>query len=277
MSLIRFLPALAVVFSGCATVATPIPPSEYESLNHRRTVRVTPREGDWYETSEMSITDSTLTIVRPHYAEWDQRRYPVTYRLDEIESVASIKHVSLVYIESGVEHGSANHGAASQFYSETLFVIDMGYLSGERSDREHPRWGFGGTIMTAMGEDFRMGAKARIRYRMSQTFSLDATAGPMLTSWNDGLFNGFVGGMNLNAGPFSFRSEYMTYKVPSWTAEDYSYPTGHTYTHHPGGYEKVWYNGVAFQGTLGWVTAGVGTVAMFVYVAASFAALAGSN
>ena len=100
----------------------------------------------------------------------------------------------------------------------------------------------------------------------------------MLTSWNDGLFNGFIGGVGVNLGSFfTLKSEYMLYGVPPWRESGYTYSDGYTYRNYPGGYEKVWYNGVAFRGTLGWVTASVGSVALIAFVVASFAALGSSN
>jgi hypothetical protein len=202
----------------------------------------------------------------------------VSLRFNEIQSISRIKHESLVYVESGVEHG-ANHGAESEFFSKNFLVIDMGYVTGERKYEEHPPWGFGGTLMIAASDQaFRIGLKARARYRWKPYLSFDATAGPMLTSWNDGFINGFVGGVNVNAGSFfTIRSEYMTYQVDPWREAHYNFPGGYVYTQHPGGYEKVWYNGVAFRGTLGWVTAGVGSAAMIVFMIAALAALGAAD
>lgn len=272
-------PALVIVlFSGCATILTPIPPSEYGGLSGAHTLRVTTTNGERRETSQLDIEDSTLTIIKPRAAMHDPRTYPVSYRFSEIRSVASIKQESLVYVESGVETGK-NHGAESQYYSETFLMIEMGYLSGERARPEPPRWGFGGTFLVAASNmDFRAGMKARARYRFNRHLSCDVTAGPMLTSWNDGLFNGFIGGVGVNLGSFfTLKSEYMLYGVPPWRESGYTYSDGYTYTNYPGGYEKVWYNGVAFRGTLGWVTASVGSVALIAFVVASFAALGSSN
>jgi hypothetical protein len=273
------LAVAAILFSSCATVLTPIPPAEYQNLSGTHTVRVTPKEGDWHDANRMAVKDSTLTILRPQFPEYDKRKYPVSYKFSEIESISKIKQESLVYIEAGVEGGGPNQGAESEFYSKTFLVIDMGYLSGERAKPERPRWGFGGTIMTAMSDqDFRMGAKARVRYRINRHFSADVTAGPMLTSWNDGLINGFVGGVSFNAGRFlTLRSEYMTYEVAPWREDNYSFPTGHQCIQHPGGYEKVWYNGVALRGGMGWATATVGTGLMFLYLIAALSALGSSN
>jgi len=253
-----------------------IPPAEYQTLNGSRTVRVTPKNGDWRDSAAISVHDSTLTIAKPRYPEYDTREYPVSYRFDELESVSTIKHEGLIYVESGVEHGS-NHGAESQFFSKNFFVIDMGYLSGERRYHEHPRWGFGGTLLIAASDmDFRMGAKGRVRYRLNPHLSFDATAGPMLKSWNDGLINGFVGGVNVNVGStFMLRSEYMTYEVSPWRDASYNYSSGYTYTQYPGGYEKVWYNGIAFHGTMGWVTASVGSFALVGFMIAALASLGG--
>jgi hypothetical protein len=75
-SIIRsgILAVFTALCSGCATIVTPVPPADYQSLNGARTLRVTPTQGRYHEADKVSVRDSTVTIVRPQYPEYETRR-----------------------------------------------------------------------------------------------------------------------------------------------------------------------------------------------------------
>lgn len=268
------LAVVAPAISGCATVLTPIPPSQYPDLGGNHTYRVTTKDGTYRDTSVIEVEDSALVIVKPRAAMHDPRPYPLRIEFSNIQSVATIGQENITYVESGYEWGKS-YGAEAQYYSSSFFIVEMGYVTGERVKPEKPRVGFGGTAYFAMSsQDFRAAIKPRIRYRFNHHISLDLSAGPYLDSWTDELSNGFVGTVGLNLGSYvSFRSEWTETEVEPWRDTD----DGVNYVDYPGGRQKVWYNGVALRGGPGWATAGIGTAALIMLTLAMFSALASSN
>jgi hypothetical protein len=253
--------ALAVA-SGCATVRTTIPPSEYKNLRWPTTYTIISRDGEIREASDILKQDSSLVVVRPRYPLNDRRKYPVTIAYDDIESIETVQHRNILHVEAGAE-GGPNLGDDSDEYSSWIGVIELGYVAGELT-RPVPRgWGYGGTMFVALGESAaRVGLKARARYRFNPDLSLDFGAGPMLDTPDDGFLAGFVGGVGLRAwSSLSVRSEIVTYHVKPWSERE-------THVNHPGGTEVVWYNGAAVLGTPAWITMGVAFVAIIVYAGA---------
>ncbi|HEX6792157.1 MAG TPA: hypothetical protein VF247_12670 [Candidatus Krumholzibacteria bacterium] len=259
--------AAIALISGCATVRTPVPPAAYRILPPSDTYTITSSDGEVHEANDIKTTDSTLVIVRPRYTPYDRHRYPVTLRYDEIESIETSEHVSLLYLEAGAVAGK-NFGAASPDYSRWRATFDVGYLTGEREPVDAPRWDYGGTLFLGISDrDTRVGLKGHALHRFNRTVALDVNAGPLFNWWDGNTFNGFVGGVGVDLGPyFSLQSEYTTFKVEPW-----SEGSGGDTIHHPGGYEQVWYNGAALHGRPAWVTVGLG-VAAFVVLTAIFIA-----
>lgn len=259
--------------SGCATVRTTIPRSEYKNLRWPNTYTITSRDGEIREASNLVKRDSVLVIVNPRYPLNDRRHYPVEIPYDEIESIETLKYRRVIHVEAGAQWGP-NLGTESGEYNSWVGVIEMGYLSGELGGPGKPEWGYGGTMLITLGEsEARVGLKARARHRLNDNLSLDFGAGPMLDTADDGFFAGFVGGVGLSGWSLvSLRSEVVTYHVKPWRED-----LGTSYIDHPGGgTEVVWYNGAAFVGKPAWITMGVvfvGTIAYGIALAHAFEGL----
>ena len=170
--------------------------------------------------------------------------------------------VGKLHTQFGLE-GGTNRGVTSPHFSRTRAVAELGYVPGGfRSDT--PPWAFGGTGYLAIGEELRPGIKAIARRHFDRNTSLDLSAGPMITYDSSGLFNGFVGGVALNFHFVTIRSEYTTWPVKPWE-QLYSDSNGQVVTvEHASGHEKVWYNGVSFNGTGSWVAVAVASVVIII-------------
>ena len=169
--------ATIALISGCASVLTPVPESNYNELESHHTYYVVTKSGDTRQTAQQSIDDSVLVIEKPRAALHDARSYPVRIPFDDIESISTIKTESLLYIESGIEAGNRS---GAETYSDSPFLIttELGHITGERVGRVHPRWGYGGTVyFGANADEFIGGIKARVRYRAGDHYSFDAAAG----------------------------------------------------------------------------------------------------
>jgi hypothetical protein len=267
----RIIVALLAVtlLANCATVRTPVPPSDYHKISWPHTYAITSKDGKVREASNIEKTDSSLTIMNLSDLSADHHGYPVTLRYDDITSIDRLGRKSILHLEVGLETGK-NFGDPSLHYSNTIGIFEVGYVSGERRP-VRPRWGFGGTMMAALGNEARIGLKARARYHFNSWLSSDIVAGPMLTTPHDGFFNGFVGGLGLNLGDaITLRSEYMLWGVNSWRENTGYYAFDkYTYIDHPAGYEQVWYNGATVRGTAAGVilaVAGVGVVAFIIWL-----------
>ena len=251
------------VSSGCASVPTTVPRSDYDTLPLPKNYTITSRAGETWEASNLVKRDSTFVIERPRYPLNDRRHYPVALHYDEIESIATIKHRNVMHVETGGEWGP-NLGTESGEYNAWVGVVEMGYVSGEFDRPRKPGWEYGGTMFITLGaSEARVGVKARARHRFNESLALDFGAGPMFDEVDDGFFAGFVGGIGVNAwSALSLRSEVVTYHVKPWRED-----TGNnTYIDHPGGgTEVVWYNGASFLGTPAWITLGVVLVGTIVY------------
>jgi hypothetical protein len=163
--------------------------------------------------------------------------------------------VGKLHTQFGLEAG-ANHGVDWYHYSSTRAVAELGYVSGGLKT-DTPPWAFGGTAYLSIAEDLRPGVKAIARRHFNRDTSLDLSAGPMITYDSSSLFNGFIGGVALNFHFITLRSEYLTWPVEPWE-QLYSDSNGQVVTvENPGGHEKVWFNGVSFNGTGSWVAAAV--------------------
>lgn len=255
---------------GCASVGTQLEPDEYCSLGYKN-VRVKTVQNETIQAIGVSCIDSTVTLQRATYPGYDRHEYPLKLAKRDIVSMERVRLESLIYIESGVEHG-VNHGLESDYFSETAFIAEIGYLSGERASRPHQRWGFGGTFyMLASLDDIRGGLKVRAVHRFNKTLSLGLGAGPML---NHGHFNGWVAGAGFNVGSYvTIKSEYMVFGIDPWT----EYGPNYQYVYKPGGDEKVWYNGIALRNGAGWIATTVGSATLLLLVIASLGALAGGS
>lgn len=266
--------AVLVVAIGCAAVGTPVPPADYD-LVREKPVRVRISDGESIDVIGVRQVDSTLVLTRAHYPEYDRHSYPLSIPLREVESVETVRAESLVYIETGVEWGS-NFGVDSELYGPTIMAVDIGYLSGERASRPRPRFGYGATIYAmASLEDFRGGLKARGRYRFNRHVSMDLAGGPMLAGSQPGTFNGYVASVGVNLGSYvTFKSEYVVFGIEPWS--EYDSWTG-VYTYHPGGDERVWYNGVAFRNGAGWAATAVGSATFLYLLIATLAGLGGTS
>ena len=266
----RLVTSILVVslLANCASVRTPLPPSEYRQISWPHTYAVTTKDGKVREASNIQEADSSLTIINPSdLSSMDRASYPVTIPYSQITSIDRLEHHSILHVEVGIETGK-NSGDSSLHYTSTIGVFELGYVSGELRP-VRPTWGFGGTVMFALGNEARVGLKARARYRFNPWLSSDIVAGPMLTTPHDGFFNGFIGGLALNVGSsITLRSEYMVWGVDPWRQNTgyYTYDK-YTFIEHPAGYEQVWYNGATFRGTAAGVVlavAGIGVVALVI-------------
>ena len=263
---------IVALLSNCATVHTPLPRSDYSKLSWPHSYAVTTKDGKVREASNIEKADSSLTIINPSdLSSMDRKSYPVTIPYSQITSIDRLEHHNILHLEVGIETGK-NSGDPSPHYTSTMGVFELGYVTGE-SRPVRPKWGFGGTMMAALGNEARIGIKARARYRFNPWLSSDIVAGPMLTTFHEGFFNGFIGGLALNVGSsITLRSEYMVWGVNAWR-ENTGYYAFHKYTsvEHPAGYEQVWYNGATFQGTAAGIVlavAGVGVLALFIWLIA---------
>jgi hypothetical protein len=257
--------------AGCASVPTLIPRDEYCALG-QKTVRVTTMSEEIYGIG-VRCADSTLTLARAQYPEYDRRNYPLDIPMQDIDRVETIRAESLVYVETGVEYGVYLAGEAPNF-SPTLYVTEIGYLSGERKRDVRPRWGFGGSLFLSLSNSESFGGiKGRARYRLNDTWSFDATTGPLVHSWE---LQGWMFGAGVNLGRYvTFRSEYVAHRYEAWREPGQGAADGYTY--YDAGTEHVWYNGVALRNGAGWLATGVGVVALFAAASALAAGLAASN
>jgi hypothetical protein len=260
------------LLSNCATVRTPVPPSDYRKISWPHTYAVTTKDGKVREASNIQKADSSLTVVNSSDLSSDQLGYPVTIPYRDIKSIERIGQHSILHVEVGIETGK-NSGDPSLHYTSTIGVFELGYVTGELRP-VRPKWGFGGTMMAALGNEARIGLKARARYRFNPWLSSDIVAGPMVTTFHDGFFNGFIGGLALNVGSsITLRSEYMVWGVNAWRENTgyYAYDK-YTFIEHPAGYEQVWYNGATFRGTAAGIVlavAGAGVIALFIWLSAN--------
>lgn len=174
--------------------------------------------------------------------------------------------VGKLHTQAGLVVGQ-NYGDESREFTDTRAVAELGYVTGQ-SKREPSTWDYGGTGYLALSEDFRPGLKLIVRRRFNSATSLDVSAGPMITYDSSGLFNGFIGGIAFNASFLTIRSEFMTWPFEAWESM-YSDNDGVHVVQHPAGHEAVWYNGVSFNGTAGWVAAVVGFTLFIFGVAAA--------
>jgi len=146
-----------------------------------------------------------------------------------------------------------NFGEEPQQQSEEgTGVAELGYVPGGLK-ADTPRWSFGGTAYTLIGDNMKPGIKAIARRRLAHNVSVDISAGPMITYDSSFLFNGFTGGVALNLSFVSLRSEYVSWPFDAWDEYHYSQDgLSSTVEHHPGGHQQVWFNGLAFNGAASW-------------------------
>ncbi len=253
--------------SGCATVLTPLPESEFHHLDENRTYYIVTKSGETRQTAKQTIEDSTLVIRKPRAALHDPRPYPARISMSDIESISTVRTENLVYVESGLQAGK-NYGDDSQGFSPFLFVTELGYISGERGRTTKPPAGYGATLyMAASNNDFRGALKARVRYRFNRHVSIDGAGGPLLGD------SGFVTSLGVNLGTFvTLKTEWMSYEFEPWTDYD-----GNTRTYHPTGTEQVWYSGMTFRNGAGWMAMTLEIGAGIAMMMAVTAALGSSN
>lgn len=217
-------------------------------------------DGETHQVTHVEVNDSTLVVAGAQTS-------PTTIKFNEIDSIEKVSRKSVVYAEAALEYG-VNHGIEQQNFPSWYGIAELGYLSGELV-RPRPKWGFGGTVLLGAAEsNFRMAFKARARYRVNPTLSLDVAAGPRLDP-SKPEFNGFMGSVGVNVGSvFTLRSELMSYEIDPWTTIE----NGITPIEHPGGDVYAWYNGIALRGVPGWTALGIGAaafVALTILVVAS--------
>jgi|SRR5688572_7571467 hypothetical protein len=238
--------ALIALATGCATVKTTVPPSNYSKLSPSKDYVVTTASGST-PASHVQVNDSMLVVEGPPMQ---------AIQLKDVELVERVHRKSVIYAEAAIEYG-VNNGVEQQQFPTWYAIAELGYLSGELAS-PRPRWGVGGTVLLGAAESaFRMAFKARVRYRVNPTLSFDVAGGPRLDPSQPD-FNGYIASVGVNLGEFfTLRSELMSYEIDPWT----TYENGVTPIEHPGGDVNAWYNGVAFRGAPGWIGIGLGTAA----------------